>query len=73
MKLSQLALLKVKSNKRLRNRIAFELDKTSMTIFRWIKENDANLTRADVLQMIREETGLKDAEILEDVTKKIAA
>lgn len=73
MKLTQKALAEIKQNKRLRNRLALDLDKTAMTIFRWVASNDSNLTRADALQIIREETGLQDHEILEGTAKNIAA
>jgi hypothetical protein len=65
MKLTQLALNEIKSNKRLRNRLALDLDKTSMTIFRWISNNDINLTREEALQIILEETGLQLPQVLD--------
>lgn len=56
---------------RIRNRLAYELDKSYATILRWLldaerNENDKGvmLTTAQALQIIREETGLTDAEIL---------
>lgn len=56
---------------RIRNRLAFELDKSYATISRWLLDAERNegdkgvmLTTAQALQIIREETGLTDAEIL---------
>lgn len=53
---------------RTRNRIALEMDCSVPTVDRWIKENEDNgdLTKAKPLQILREETGLTDAEILEE-------
>lgn len=35
------------------------------TVYRWIANDDASLTMAAALKVIREETGLEDSEILE--------
>lgn len=65
MRLTDKAIHEIKANKRLRNRLAFDLDKSAMTILRWVSTNDDNLTKAAALQVIREETGFTDEEILE--------
>lgn len=67
MRLTDKAIQEIRSNKRLRNRLAFDLDKSAMTIMRWVAANDDNLTKAAALQVIREETGFSDEEILEVV------
>jgi predicted DNA-binding transcriptional regulator AlpA len=41
-------------------------DVAESTIYRYINANDDNLTKAAALKVIREETGLTDAEILEE-------
>ncbi len=41
-------------------------DVAESTIYRYINTNDDNLTKAAALKVIREETGLKDEEILEE-------
>jgi hypothetical protein len=41
-------------------------DRHSNTIIRWFNAKDPGLTTPFVLQVIREETGLTDAEILEE-------
>ena len=48
-----------------RIRLALALDCTEQTIRTYIKDNSDNLTKASALQVIREETGLTDSEILE--------
>ena len=40
------------------------------TVYRWIKGNDDNLTKAAVLKVIREELGLSDSQILEETEVK---
>lgn len=42
------------------------------TVYRWIANDDASLTMAAVLKVIREETGLTDAELLEEPEVKEA-
>lgn len=49
---------------RIRNRLAYELDKSYATIERWLTTNDEMLTTASALRIIREETGLTDDQIL---------
>lgn len=65
MKLTQIAIDQIKSNKRLRALLALALDKSDFTIQRYITTNDDSLTKAAAMQVIREETGLDDFEILE--------
>lgn len=66
MKLTNKALQEIKASKRLKNRLALDLDISPSTLNRWIADNDDNLTKAAALQIIREETGLSDSEILEE-------
>jgi hypothetical protein len=70
MKLSSkvIEILKHKDSLNLRNRLAYEMEKHGDTILRWINTNDAMLTTALALQIIREETGLSDDLILEQVS-----
>lgn len=69
MKLSDKAIEKIRANKRLRNRLALDLDISPSTLNRWIADNDDNLTKAAAMRIIREETGLKDNQILVDLSK----
>jgi hypothetical protein len=43
-------------------------DVAESTIYRYIANNDDNLTKAAALKVIREETGMSDEEILEEET-----
>jgi adenosine/AMP kinase len=48
-----------------RLKLAFALEVTEQTIIRYITNNDEKLTLAASMAVIREETGLKDSQILE--------
>jgi hypothetical protein len=67
MKLTQKTIDEIRSNKRLRALLALALDKSEFSIHRYLVSNDDNLTKAAALQVIREETGFIDSEILEGV------
>ncbi len=58
-------LKKVNASKKIRNRLAFQLDKESSTIKRWISTNDIKLTGALALNIISEELQIPQIEILE--------
>lgn len=64
--LSGKAIEEVKKNTRLKTRLALAMDVSVYTIDRWLKDNSDDLTKAASLQVIKEETGLDDSEILED-------
>lgn len=64
MGLSKKALKALNENKKIVRLICIEVDRHETTLEKWIEENDENLTRAGVLKIIREETGLTDEEIL---------
>lgn len=66
MKLKATVLATLRRTKEAKNRLAFELNKSSYTIEKWIRNNDDNLTKAASLKIIREELGLTDSEILEE-------
>lgn len=65
MRLTELALNMIRRNVRCKNLLALELDVSVFTIGRYIDSNSDNLTKAAALKVIRDETGLKDEEILE--------
>jgi hypothetical protein len=75
MKLSKKAIQRLRENKKARGRIALAFDKTDFSVIRWIKENSANsmLTTAAAMQIIREETGLTDEQILEETETEVRA
>jgi len=70
MKLTSTALKSITT--KTRNRIALELNCSVYTVDRWIKDNEDNgdLTKAKPVQIIAEETGLGNSEILEEATEK---
>lgn len=49
-----------------KSKIASAAGVQTSTVYRWIENNDDNLTKAAPLQVIREETGLGDSDILEE-------
>lgn len=55
----------IRGNTGLRRRIKEILDISQPTFYRLLRDNDDDLTKAEVLKAIREETGLEDSEILE--------
>lgn len=65
--LSGLAISKI--SVKTKNRLAIEMNCSVQTIERWIKQNKENngLTTAVAIQVIGEETGLDQSEILEEV------
>lgn len=65
MRLTKKALKRI-NNTKARMLIALALDCSDMTVRRYIDANDDNLTKAAAMQVIREETGLTDSEILEE-------
>lgn len=66
MKLKKIVLMAVKGDRTIRKRIKEVLGISEPTLYRILTENDDDLTKAAVMQVIREETGLSDSEILEE-------
>lgn len=62
--ISKKAIGLLKKNEEAKGRIAGATNRTGYTVNRWIYENDIMLTTAVVLDIIRDETGLTDDEIL---------
>ena len=74
MKLSKLAILAVKGAcPCIVKDLADALSVSEKSIYRYINDNDDNLTKAAALIVIRNTTGMTDAEILEPETGKPAA
>jgi hypothetical protein len=65
MRLSQLAIQKIQDSKSLPKKIQDALGVSRVTMWKYLKDNDDELTKAAALKVIREETGLTDEEILE--------
>lgn len=66
MKLTDKAKTAINGSTRLKNRLALEFDCSVFTIKRWIDDDEVRLTAPDATRIIKEETGLTDAEILEE-------
>lgn len=69
MKLSRIAILAVRGAcPGIVKALAAAISVSQPTIYRYINDNDDNLTKAAAVAVIRQETGLTDAEILESET-----
>lgn len=55
----------ITGNQRVIGRLMALFNKSSFTINRWIEDKDVRLTTTAAVQIIRDETHLKDKEILE--------
>lgn len=65
MKLSRKVLEILLGSKAIQGKIADLTDKSFITIQRWIEANDDELTKLEVLNLIKKETGLSDKEMFE--------
>lgn len=68
MKISETAINGIKGNNILMARLMTAFDRTQNTIENWMIKKDVRLTTPLAVQIISEETGLTDAEILEAET-----
>lgn len=59
-------LQKTDPGMRIRNRLAYELNKSSETIERWIRTNDERMTMTAIVNILVEETGLNVEQLLEN-------
>lgn len=67
MRLTKTALDAIVANTpRAKSRLALALNCSEASINKYLRENSDNLTKAAALQVIREETGLEDHEIMEE-------
>jgi plasmid maintenance system antidote protein VapI len=67
MRLSRISILAVKgASPGIIKRLAEAIGVSEPSVYRFINDNDDNLTKAAALKVIREETGLTDQEILEE-------
>lgn len=73
MKLTIKAIDAIRNNKRARARLQLDLNKSEFTINRYIADNDIMLTTAQALEVIRQETGLSDDQILEKEPEGVRA
>lgn len=65
LKLTNFAKKAVKKNKKCRSRLCYEMDKGERTIYKWIELDALDITSAQALKIISEETGIPQEELLE--------
>lgn len=66
MKLTDKAKTVINKNVRLKNLLALEFGCSVFTIKRWLDEGEVRLTAPSATNIIKQETGLTDEQILED-------
>jgi hypothetical protein len=66
MRLTHLALIAIKGSKGIIGKLADAMEVTPPTVYKYVRENADELTKAAALKVIREETGLNDEQILEE-------
>lgn len=67
MRLSKIAILAVRgASPGIIKRLAEAIGVSEPSVYRFINDNDDNLTKAAAIKVIREETGLTDDQILEE-------
>ena len=68
MKLTKAAILTIKgSSQETKRRIKEAAGISNNTFCKWVATNDRKLTQAGILQIIKEETGLSEGELLEPI------
>jgi hypothetical protein len=72
-RITQIAVDQMLGNNRLIGRLMILFNRSSFAISRWITSRDKKLTTPLVLEVIREETGLTDDQILEEITPEKSA
>lgn len=70
MRIKKKYLVQIRSDKKLRAKIQLITGRGDDTVYRWIRENSAALTTADVVRVITEHFGVTQKELLEP-SKKI--
>jgi hypothetical protein len=65
MRLSHLAIIAIKGTDGIVGKLSVALQVEPVTVYKYIRENSTNLTKAAALEVIRKETGLRDDQILE--------
>ncbi len=73
MRLTHLAIIAVRGSRGIVPKLANALNVSDPTAYKYIRDNSDELTKASALAVIREETGLKDDQILEKVSTGTAA
>lgn len=71
MKLTQLAITAI-NNPKIRIELARTLGCTELTIIRYLKNNDDNLTKAAAMKVIKKLTGLSEKNILTEMKTEVS-
>jgi len=66
--IKQSVISKIRQSKTCKARLQLVLDKSAPTIQRYLDDNDIMLTTSAALEVIKNETGLTESEILEPQT-----
>jgi deoxyribose-phosphate aldolase len=71
-RIAPLALLAIKGSRgTIVPKLSAVLKVSEATVYKYIQENDENLTKASALKIIREEINLTDDQILEEVKEDV--
>lgn len=62
--LSKKAIEWLTNNRKTRTRIAITLEAHPATVDRWVSQNNKNLTKADALNVIQQDSGMNYGELL---------
>lgn len=65
-KISDMAILRIRKNKKIIGRIAIQFDKHYRSVEVWVENRSPMLTTPDAVRIISEETGLTESEILDE-------
>jgi hypothetical protein len=57
-------------NRRIKDKIAASCGVVAWTVHRWIRDNDSDITQASAMKVIRDETGLTDDLILQEIPQE---
>jgi len=73
MRLSIAGISILRGNKAIWEAIREALDVSIASMYRYVQANDAELTKAAAMRVLREETGLTDSELLEQENEPVKA
>ena len=73
MRLSIAGISILRGNKAIWEAVRLALGVSTATMYRYVKDNESELTMASALKVLREESGLSDAELLEEEKDSVKA
>jgi len=68
MRLSRAAISILRGDREIWEAVRVAIGVSTASMYRYVKDNESDLTKAAALKVIREGTGLSDSELLEDET-----